>query len=118
MRHSVFIFCASITIFVAVLFSGAEAVLVAESSSESANIVTYGDALWWALNICSVGDASLSPVTTLGRLVGACLIVVGYACFTINVGIIAAWISHLIHRKTTGGGEVRTQTKATSKTVK
>ena len=100
MRNSVLLFAAaSIAVFVAVVFAGAFAVLRAEAGASGADITTYGDALWWALNICSVGDAGYSPVTASGRVVGALLIVVGYACFTVNAGIISAVIIHAIHRR-------------------
>lgn len=97
MKHSIILFTASIAVFVTVVVSGAFAVLHCESSAPTANIKTIQDALWWSLNVSSVGDACFSPVTTPGRVIGAILIIIGYACFTVNVGTISAVISHKIH---------------------
>ena len=62
----------------------------------------YGDALWWALNVCSVGDACYHPVTNGGRVVGALLIVIGYGCFAVNVGIVTAVVGRLVRRAERG----------------
>lgn len=96
MKRSLILFIFSIAVFVAVVFAGAYGVFRCEKGVYVANISTMGDALWWSLNVCSVGDAGFSPVTASGRIIGAVLIVIGYACFTVNVGIISAVISHRI----------------------
>ena len=89
----------SITVFIIVVFSGAYLTLKCEQNNPNANIKTYSDSLWYALNISSVGDASFSPITNKGRVVGACLIVFGYVCFTINVGLISAVFTHILKRE-------------------
>ena len=85
-------------VFLIVLFVGAWLELYAESAAINANILTYPDALWWSLNVCSVGDASLYPVTNIGRLVGAGLILIGYSLFAINVAALSSTISHYLNK--------------------
>lgn len=64
-------------------------VLQAESRSADANITTGGDALWWAMvTITTVGYGDTFPVTTIGRIVGALVMIAG-------VGIIASLASIL-----------------------
>lgn len=64
-------------------------VLQFESRSDDANIVTGGDALWWAIvTITTVGYGDRYPVTTFGRIVGVLVMLSG-------VGIIAALASVL-----------------------
>lgn len=84
-------------VFIIVLFAGAWLELYAESAAMNANILTYPDALWWSLNVCSVGDASLYPVTNTGRLIGAGLILIGYSLFAINVAALSSMISHYLN---------------------
>lgn len=96
MNKSLNIFCISFQIFLWLIGVGSCAIQYCESHAPNANIKTMSDALWWSLNICSVGDASLYPVTNAGRIVGAILIIGGYSCFALNIGIISAWISHII----------------------
>jgi voltage-gated potassium channel len=53
-------------------------VLEAESRSENANIVTGGDALWWAMvTITTVGYGDRYPTTLVGRLVAMFVMVTG-----------------------------------------
>lgn len=80
--------------FIVVLCVGAYLVYLVESPVECATIKTYEDALWWALNMASVGDASINPITTTGRLVGAGIILFGYSLFA----LIIATLSAAMHR--------------------
>ena len=85
-------------VFFLVIFGGAWLEYRIESCSSGADILTYPDALWWALNVSSVGDASFSPVTNAGRLVGAGLILIGYALFTVNVAILSSVLTHYLNK--------------------
>ena len=79
-----------------VVLMGAEAIWRIERTVPGATITTISDAMWWSVNVCSVGDANIGPITSGGRFVGALLIVVGYACFTINVGIVTVLINRFL----------------------
>ena len=98
MKRILSILSSTYAAFALVIFLGAYLVLLAERGADSADIVTYQDALWWALNVSSVGDASFSPVTSAGRIVGACLILIGYALFTVNVAVLSAGLTHWLRK--------------------
>ena len=81
--------------FITVLLAGmvlsiaSVVVLQLESRSPDANITTGGDALWWGIvTITTVGYGDQYPVTTLGRLMGALVMLAG-------IGIIGALASIL-----------------------
>ena len=77
----------TITLALVLLVVCSTLVLQFESRSEDANIVTGGDALWWAIvTITTVGYGDRYPVTALGRMVGVVIMLAG-------VGIIAALAS-------------------------
>lgn len=80
--------------FLIVLAIGAYGVYVVQSPIQAATIKTYADALWWSLNMASVGDASITPVTNLGRLIGAGIILFGYSLFAIIIASLSAAIQH------------------------
>ena len=62
------------------VFVGALAVLDAEQSVPDAKILTFGDALWWAVTtITTVGYGDLYPVTAVGRAVAVALMLNGIA---------------------------------------
>jgi ion transport protein len=80
-----------LTVLLAVMVMTVCSVLVLqfEGRSPDSNIKTGGDALWWALvTITTVGYGDFFPVTTLGRFVGAFVMLSG-------VGIIGALASIL-----------------------
>jgi len=91
------LFC-SLAVFGGVIFSGAGAELLFERDQPGATIRAYGDALWWALNMSTIGDAGIYPVTAGGRITGAVLIVIGSGCFAVIVGTITAIISRILRR--------------------
>ena len=75
------------------VFVGALAVLDAEQAAPDAKIVTFGDALWWAITtITTVGYGDLYPVTAIGRLVAAALMMSGIAVLGVVTASIASWL--------------------------
>ena len=96
MKKTICFLAVSAGVFAAVLIGGAYLVLELERGADGATIRTISDALWWTVNISSVGDANMAPVTDAGRFAGAMLILIGYALFTVNVGLISAVFTHVI----------------------
>ena len=68
-----------------------------ESVSPKANILTGGDAIWWAcVTVTTVGYGDFYPVTTGGRIVGIVLMISGVSVF----GTLAGFLStKLVSRK-------------------
>jgi voltage-gated potassium channel len=66
-------------------------ILQVETDPES-NIITAGDALWWAyVTITTVGYGDLYPVTLEGRLVALVLMTTGVGLFGTFTAFIASW---------------------------
>jgi voltage-gated potassium channel len=77
-----------------VWYSGAIAVLDAESSNPEASISNLGEALWWSLTtITTVGYGDKYPTTIEGQLVAAALMLTGIALFSAAAGMFASWIT-------------------------
>lgn len=75
------------------VFVGALAVLDAEQSVPEAKILTFGDALWWAVTtITTVGYGDLYPVTAVGRAVAVALMLSGIAVLGVVTASIASWL--------------------------
>jgi voltage-gated potassium channel len=71
---------------------GAVAVLDAEQDVQDANITSLGDALWWAATtVTTVGYGDRYPVTTTGRVIAICLMILGIALVGAVTASIAAW---------------------------
>ena len=74
-------------------FTGAVAVLDAESTNPNALITNLREALWWSLStITTVGYGDRYPTTLEGELVAAVLMITGIALFSAGAGIFASWI--------------------------
>jgi voltage-gated potassium channel len=75
------------------VFVGALAVLDVEQSVPDAKIVTFGDGLWWAITtITTVGYGDMYPVTPIGRMVAAALMMSGIAVLGVVTASIASWL--------------------------
>lgn len=70
-----------------------------EEKSPTSILRSYSESLWWVLNATSVGDASSSPETIPGRIFGGVLIFIGYALFSLVVGILSAYFSHFLKKR-------------------
>lgn len=99
MKNSIRFLIASVAVYLIVAVIGAFAVLKCEAGAQGETIRTVSDALWWAVNMSSVGDAGIAPVTNAGRIVGGVLCLVGSALFTVNVGIISAMFTNIIKKE-------------------
>ncbi|WP_206053650.1 potassium channel family protein [Nocardioides iriomotensis] len=76
-----------------ILFVAALAVLDAERDSKGANIVDFGDALWWAMTtVTTVGYGDRFPVTGTGRFVAAGLMLSGIALLGVVTASLASWL--------------------------
>lgn len=75
------------------VFLGAIAVLDVEREAASANIASFGDAIWWAsATVTTVGYGDFYPVTLAGRLVAIGLMVVGIGTVGAVTASVAAWM--------------------------
>jgi voltage-gated potassium channel len=67
------------------------AVVLVEAGAPSANIVTGGDAVWWAIvTMATVGYGDRYPVTAWGRVIGVALMFGGVTLFSTLTSFIAA----------------------------
>lgn len=83
------------TAFSAVLlvYAASLAVLQVERPAPGANITSFGDAIWWSVTtITTVGYGDLYPVTVLGRIVAALLMIGGISMVGAITATIASWI--------------------------
>lgn len=88
-------------------FVGALAELNAERHARHATIVTFGDALWWAVTtMTTVGYGDTYPVTDIGRWVAAALMVGGVALLGTVTATFASWLVDRVSSVRSGEAEL------------
>lgn len=81
-----------------VVWVGAVMVLDFERGAPDATIISFGDALWWAIvTVTTVGYGDFVPVTVGARIVSVGLIILGIAI----IGLVTAWVAAWFIRLTT-----------------
>lgn len=75
------------------VYIGALAMYDAEKASADATILSFGDAVWWAIvTITTVGYGDLSPVTATGRVIAVGLMIGGIALLGTVTATLASWL--------------------------
>ena len=96
-RHKVAVFLATVLIVVLI----ASAIMhVVEGNAGNTDFDSMPSAMYWAIiTMTTVGYGDITPITVLGKLTTAILVLVGYSLIIIPTGIISAEIAG--HGKTT-----------------
>ena len=80
---------------------GSILIVLSEEPVAEANIKSGADAVWWAIvTVATVGYGDRYPVTPLGRLIGAVMIVMGVSLFSVLTSYIAT--QFMARRKSAG----------------
>jgi len=78
----------------------AVAVFNAEMGVPGSDIVTFGDALWWAVvTMTTVGYGDFTPVSAAGRAIAVVLMVVGIALLGVITASVASWFVTLTNSR-------------------
>ncbi|MGY0022626.1 potassium channel family protein [Streptomyces sp. YJ-C3] len=81
-------------------FAGSLALYQQEHAAPGADIVTYGDSVWFTCTTLStVGYGDLAPVTPLGRLVSVGVMACGLALLGAVTGTFSSWLLQVFARE-------------------
>ncbi|MEK7519986.1 MAG: ion transporter [Patescibacteria group bacterium] len=79
-------------VFVAiVMLAGANLVLHFEADVPQSDIKSFNDAVWWSLNYLTTTGSSAHIATPAGRAVGAVLMTIGFAVFSVLIASIISF---------------------------
>jgi voltage-gated potassium channel len=82
-------------------YVSALAVLDTERAADDANITSFSDAIWWSITtITTVGYGDRYPVTELGRVIAAALMVGGIAVLGVVTASLASWLIEAVSEET------------------
>ncbi len=81
------------------VFSGTIMHLI-EGAAQPKQFGTIPDAMWWALaTLTTIGYGDAVPVTPLGKMFGAIVMICGLGLFALPIGIVATAFVNEIHRR-------------------
>jgi voltage-gated potassium channel len=73
-------------------YIGAVQITITERGVEGSNIKNFGDGLWWAITtVTTVGYGDRFPITSTGRVLAVCLMLVGISLMGVITASVAAW---------------------------
>jgi voltage-gated potassium channel len=100
---------AALFILATLLVAAASFAYLAEHEAQPLVFASIPDAMWWAIvTMTTVGYGDMVPVTTLGKVIGGVIAVIGLGMVALPAGLLAAGFSEQLHqRKRAFENEVR-----------
>ena len=93
-------FGAALYLFCIALFASSSLMYVVEHQAQPENFSSIPTTMWWSLiTLTTVGYGDVSPVTPVGKLVGALTAVMGVCVVALLTGIVASAFSNQISRR-------------------
>ena len=94
------LFFATIYLLAIALFLSSSLVYLAEYEIQPENLNQFPHAMWWSLiTLTTVGYGDVSPITPLGKLVGAFTALMGVCTVALLTGIVASAFANQLARK-------------------
>lgn len=95
-------FLASLYLFTIALFSASAMMYVVENEAQPDVFASIPESMWWALiTLTTVGYGDVSPITPVGKMVGALTALMGVCTVALLTGIIANAFANQINRRKT-----------------
>ena len=93
-------FLAALYLFTLALFIASALMYVLEHQAQPEAFASIPESMWWALiTLTTVGYGDVSPVTTLGKMVGALTALIGVCTVALLTGIIASAFTSQIEKR-------------------
>ena len=93
-------FLAALYLFTLALFIASALMYVLEHQAQPEAFASIPESMWWALiTLTTVGYGDVSPITTLGKMVGAITALIGVCTVALLTGIIASAFTSQIEKR-------------------
>lgn len=91
---------AALFILATLLVGAASFAYLAEHEAQPLVFASIPDAMWWAIvTMTTVGYGDMVPVTTLGKVIGGIIAVIGLGMVALPAGLLAAGFSEQLHQR-------------------
>ncbi len=90
----------SLVLLCFLLLISSTAMFYIENSAQPNQFSSIPDAMWWSvITLSTVGYGDVYPITTLGKIVGGIIAVIGIGFFAMPTGILASGFSEVLEEK-------------------
>lgn len=91
---------AALLVMVCLVTVAATALYMVERTVQPDSLGSIPAAMWWAIaTLTTVGYGDVTPITALGKLIGAAVMIMGIGMFALPIAIIASGFADEIHRR-------------------
>ncbi|MEZ5840728.1 MAG: cyclic nucleotide-gated ion channel [Hyphomicrobiales bacterium] len=89
-----------VIIMVGMVLTAAAILHIVEGEAQPEAFGSIPEAMWWAVaTLTTVGYGDVVPITPLGKLIGAFVMMFGFGMFAVPVGIVATAFAREIHQR-------------------
>ncbi len=93
-------FCAAFFILLIILILASSGIYLVEETAQPRAFDSIPHAMWWAMaTLTTVGYGDVTPITPLGKILGACITVVGIGMVALPAGILASGFADQLRRR-------------------
>ncbi|MCP4317573.1 MAG: ion transporter [Hyphomicrobiales bacterium] len=93
-------FCAAFFILIIILILASSGIYLVEEAAQPTAFDSIPHAMWWAMaTLTTVGYGDVTPITPLGKLLGACITIVGIGMVALPAGILASGFADQLRRR-------------------
>jgi voltage-gated potassium channel len=91
---------ASVFVLIMLVIVAASLTYLAEHAAQPKKFGTIPEAMWWAIiTMTTVGYGDVIPVTDFGKILSACIGVIGMGMVALPAGLLAAGFNSALHRR-------------------
>ncbi len=90
----------ALSILVVVIIFASSGIYLAEQAAQPEAFSSIPAAMWWSIaTLTTVGYGDITPITTLGKLFGGCVMIAGIGMVALPAGLLASGFSEQIQRR-------------------
>ncbi len=90
----------ALSLLVVVIIFASSGIYLAEQAAQPQAFSSIPAAMWWSIaTLTTVGYGDITPITTIGKLFGACVMIAGIGMVALPAGLLASGFSEQLQRR-------------------